>query len=71
MSQENAEVVRRAIESFEDDVETWLGTLDPAIEWHPQEAGYNPHMVPTLPCESASAGSERGRTRAITSRWRS
>ena len=34
---ENLAVVRRAIESFENDVETWLDTLDPAVEWYPEE----------------------------------
>ena len=42
MSQENVEVVRRAIESFEDDVDAWLGTLDPEIEWYPEEEGHTP-----------------------------
>jgi ketosteroid isomerase-like protein len=42
MSRENVEVVRRAIESFEDDVDAWLGTLDPEIEWYPEEEGHTP-----------------------------
>jgi ketosteroid isomerase-like protein len=37
MSQENVEIVRRNLESFEDDTETWLGTLDPAVRWYPLE----------------------------------
>jgi hypothetical protein len=38
MSQEeNLAVVRRNIESFGDDVETWLDTLDPSIRWYPEE----------------------------------
>jgi hypothetical protein len=37
MSQENVEVVRRAIESFQNEVETWLDTLDPAVRWYPEE----------------------------------
>ena len=34
---ENLAVVRRTLESFTNDVETWLDTLDPAVEWHPDE----------------------------------
>jgi ketosteroid isomerase-like protein len=37
MSQENVEVVRRNLESFEDDVEAWLDTLDHAVRWYPLE----------------------------------
>jgi len=41
MSRENVEVVRRNLESFEDDVETWLDTLDAGIRWHPLEEGHS------------------------------
>ena len=34
---ENLAVVRRALESFTNDVETWLDTLDPAVEWYPAQ----------------------------------
>ena len=34
---ENLAVVRRTIESFANDLETWLDTLDPAVKWYPQE----------------------------------
>jgi ketosteroid isomerase-like protein len=37
MSQENVEVVRRAVETYGSDVEAWLDTLDPAIRWYPSE----------------------------------
>jgi hypothetical protein len=39
MSKENVEVVRRHLESFEDDVETWLDTFDLAVKLHPLEEG--------------------------------
>jgi len=36
MSQENLEVVRRALEAWQrGDLDTWLSAYDPAIEWHP------------------------------------
>ncbi len=35
--EENLAVVRRTIESFANDVETWLDTLDPALRWYPAE----------------------------------
>jgi ketosteroid isomerase-like protein len=41
MSQENMEVVRRAIETFPTDVEAWLDTMDPAIRWYPLEEGHS------------------------------
>jgi ketosteroid isomerase-like protein len=35
MSQENVEIVRRGLEAWQrDDLDTWLSTLDPAVEWH-------------------------------------
>src|SRR5215211_4199227 len=35
MSQENVEVVRRALEAWQrDDLDAWLTAYDPAIEWH-------------------------------------
>jgi ketosteroid isomerase-like protein len=34
---ENLAVVRRTIESFANDLETWLDMLDPAVKWYPQE----------------------------------
>src|SRR3954454_19234733 len=37
MSRENVEIVRTNLESFEDDAETWLGTLDPAVRGYPLE----------------------------------
>jgi ketosteroid isomerase-like protein len=39
MSQENVEVVRKSLQTIEGDPETWLGTLDPALEWYPIEDG--------------------------------
>ncbi len=39
MSQENVEVVLRSISTFDDDVDAWLDTLDPEIEWTPLEEG--------------------------------
>ena len=35
--EETVEVVRRTIESFANDVETWLDMLDPAVKWYPAE----------------------------------
>jgi ketosteroid isomerase-like protein len=36
MSQENVEVVRRAVEAWQrDDLETWLALIDPDMEYHP------------------------------------
>ncbi len=40
MSPANVEVIRRAIESFASDAEAWIGTLDPAIRWYPEEEGH-------------------------------
>jgi SnoaL-like domain len=37
MPQENVEIVRRHLESFVDDVETWLDTFDPAVKVYPLE----------------------------------
>ena len=35
MSQANVEIVRRGLEAWQrDDFDSWLATLDPAIEWH-------------------------------------
>jgi hypothetical protein len=34
---ENLAVVRRTIESFANDADTWLDTLDPALRWYPAE----------------------------------
>ena len=44
MSQENVEVVRRAIEAFPTDPDAWLDTMDPRIRWYPQEEG-NPLVL--------------------------
>ena len=34
MSQENVEAVRRALDAYQrDDFDSWLATIDPAIEW--------------------------------------
>ena len=38
--EENFEVVRRCLATFEDDPEEWLETLDPDIEWYPEEEGH-------------------------------
>ena len=35
--EENFELVRRCLATFEADPEAWLETLDPAIEWYPEE----------------------------------
>jgi ketosteroid isomerase-like protein len=42
MSEENLEVLLRAMEAFEHDEEAWLGLIDPAIEWYPIEDGHIP-----------------------------
>jgi ketosteroid isomerase-like protein len=42
MSEENVEVVRRALEAFEDDEKAWLRTLDPDLVWYPIEDGHIP-----------------------------
>ena len=35
MSRENVEVVHRCVEAWQrDDLDAWLSTLDPAMEWH-------------------------------------
>jgi ketosteroid isomerase-like protein len=40
MSQENVEVVRRALEAWQrDDLDAWLSRLDPAVEWYPALEG--------------------------------
>ena len=39
---ENLAVVRRTLESFANDVETWLDTLDPAVKWSPGEENQTP-----------------------------
>src|SRR5262245_36033349 len=41
MSEENVEVVRRNLESFQDDVKAWLDTLDTGIRWHPMEEDHS------------------------------
>ena len=41
MSEENVEVVLRAIQTFEHDEEAWLSTVDPAVEWYPIEEGHS------------------------------
>ena len=41
MSEENVEVVLRAIQTFEHDEEAWLRTVDPAVEWYPIEEGHS------------------------------
>ena len=47
--EENLAVVRRAIESFANGVETWLDTLDPAVEWHPERSTEPSCSVGMLP----------------------
>jgi ketosteroid isomerase-like protein len=42
MSEENVEVVRRNLESFEDDAGAWLETLDPDVKLYPLEEGHSP-----------------------------
>ena len=37
MSQENVDVVRRNLESFEEDAGAWLETLDPDVRLYPLE----------------------------------
>ena len=37
MSEENVEIVRRSLESFEPNVEAWLETLDPDVKWYVRE----------------------------------
>src|SRR5436190_1661316 len=35
MSRENVEIVRSSLEAWQrDDLDAWLSTLDPAVEWH-------------------------------------
>ena len=42
MSEENVEIVRRAIEAFQhDDEEAMLSTVHPGIEWYPIEEGHS------------------------------
>jgi len=40
MSQENVDIVRRCLETFETDEDAWLQTLDPELEWYPIEDGH-------------------------------
>jgi ketosteroid isomerase-like protein len=40
MSQENVEVVRRCLETYEADEDAWLQTLDPELEWYPRGDGH-------------------------------
>ena len=40
MSEENVEIVRRCLETFETDEDAWLQTLDPELEWYPIEDGH-------------------------------
>jgi ketosteroid isomerase-like protein len=42
MSQENVEIVLRAIQAFEDDEKAMLSMLDPAVEWYPIEDEHIP-----------------------------
>jgi ketosteroid isomerase-like protein len=42
MSQENVEIVRRCVETFENDEEAWIQTLDPDLVWYPIEDGHIP-----------------------------
>jgi ketosteroid isomerase-like protein len=35
--EENMAVVRKTIESYANDVEAWLDTLDPEVRWYPSE----------------------------------
>jgi ketosteroid isomerase-like protein len=38
MSQENVEVVRQSLKAWQrDDLDKWLSTLDPEVEWHSAE----------------------------------
>jgi hypothetical protein len=41
MSQENVAVVLQNLEAFEHDVEAWLSTADPTLEWYPIEEGHS------------------------------
>jgi ketosteroid isomerase-like protein len=41
MSQENVEIVRRNVETFEHGEEAWLSTVDPEAEWYPLEEGHS------------------------------
>ena len=54
---ENLAVVRRTIESFANDVDTWLDTLDPALRWYPAEE----HNTLLLGREAALRRRERWR----------
>ena len=42
MPEENLDVLRKSIEAFGSDRETWLSTLDPGFEWYPLEEGHIP-----------------------------
>jgi ketosteroid isomerase-like protein len=42
MSQENVEIVRTCVETFENDEEAWIQTLDPDFVWYPIEDGHIP-----------------------------
>ena len=54
---ENLAVVRRTLESFVNDVETWLDTLDPAVQRYPAEE----HQTPLLGRDAALKRRERWR----------
>jgi ketosteroid isomerase-like protein len=54
---ESVAVVRRAMESFENDVETWLATLDPEVNWYPEEE----RQAPVLGRNAALRSRERWR----------
>jgi ketosteroid isomerase-like protein len=41
MSEENVEVIRRAVETYGNDIEAWLDLLDPALRWFPSEEGHS------------------------------
>jgi ketosteroid isomerase-like protein len=55
MSEENVEVVRKHLKSFEDDVETWLDTFDPGVRVYPVEE----YHAPVLGRQAALRSRER------------
>ena len=68
MSQENVEIVLRAIQALEDDEKAMLSTLDPAVEWYPIEDETSRRGALRRPPVSASVGSRSGRV--IRSIWK-
>ena len=67
---ENLAVVRRTIEGFTKDVETWLDMPDPAIKWYPRRSIKPSCSVGMLPRGAANAGTRHFRRKPTASRSR-